>query len=459
MNKCIFICVSYQEKYIKLLYMLLESIYIFGCIDNDTTILIYTSTKFMNIIKNSHLYNNKIIFEINDNINSVKMACESRLDLFNFTSAERFDKFLYLDTDIIVKDNINHLFDIIKEDIIYAVKESGSLDTDSNNYWGGNILFSKQELDNIIDKKPFSSGIMLFNNTNKIKRFTIIKHDIVARPYHFNCYDQPYIVYNAFKYNMYDNQSLSKYCSYNDMNIHSNMSLVHFAGGVGIYENKAAPMSTFLNELKDNMIMQNIKICKSFINRNLIPIIKNSKEMLEGNIFMVHNTFQYTDLFLNKAKNISNMVINRNIKKVLEIGFNAGFSTLLMLISNPNLHITCIDLGIHNYTIPCYMKIKEIFGDRINLIIGDSTKILPALTDIYDLIHIDGGHETMIANSDIINSYKLSKNGTIIIMDDYDFPHLHTLWDTFVKNFGLIELDINTYNSPHHDIKTVVKLE
>jgi len=152
MNKCIFICVSYQEKYIKLLYLLLESIYIFGCIDDNTSILIYTSTEFMNIIKKSHLYNNKIIFEINDNITSVKMACESRLDLFDLSSSNRFDKFLYLDTDIIVKDNLNPLFDIIKEDIIYAVEETGSLDTDIYNYWGGSTLFSKQELDTIIDK-------------------------------------------------------------------------------------------------------------------------------------------------------------------------------------------------------------------------------------------------------------------------------------------------------------------
>jgi len=297
---------------------------------------------------------------------------------------------------------------------------------------------------------------MLFNNTIKIRSlFNVIKNDIITRPYNFSCYDQPYIVYNAFKYNLNDNKSLSRYCSYNDMNIHSNMILVHFAGGVWIYENKAEPMTTFLTAMKDYSICYYIQLCKSFINRNLIPIIINSKEMVEGNIFMIHNTFQYTDLFLNKAKNISNIVLNKNIKNVLEIGFNAGFSTLLILLSNPNLHIACIDLGIHNYTLPCYKKIKEMFGDRINLIIGDSTKMLPALTSTYDLIPIDGGHETEVATSDITNSYKLSKNNTIIIMDDYDFQELHTLWDTYVKTYNMLSLDINTYDSPHHDIKYI----
>ena len=67
---------------------------------------------------------------------------------------------------------------------------------------------------------------------------------------------------------------------------------------------------------------------------------------------MLHHTSNYTDVFLNKSKNISNLVLNKNIKNVMEIGFNSGFSTLLMLISNPNIHISCFDLGEHKYTIP-----------------------------------------------------------------------------------------------------------
>jgi hypothetical protein len=40
---------------------------------------------------------------------------------------------------------------------------------------------------------------------------------------------------------------------------------------------------------------------------------------------MIHNTINYTDIFLNKSKNISNIVLNKNIKNVMEIGFNSGF--------------------------------------------------------------------------------------------------------------------------------------
>jgi len=214
-------------------------------------------------------------------------------------------------------------------------------------------------------------------------------------------------------------------------------------------------MTKFLINIREFTIVNNINEAKAYIDRNLLPIIHNCGELLEENIFMLHHTMNYTNKFLNKSKNISNLVLNKNIKNVMEIGFNSGFSTLLMLISNPNIHISCFDLGEHKYVIPCYEKLKETFGDRINITIGDSTKTLQNINDNYDLIHIDGGHSTEVANSDIINSYRLSKPGTILIMDDYDLPNLHNIWDSYIVKYKLKNLDISYYRSPHHDIKYV----
>jgi predicted O-methyltransferase YrrM len=141
----------------------------------------------------------------------------------------------------------------------------------------------------------------------------------------------------------------------------------------------------------------------------------------------------------------------------MEIGFNSGFSALLMLFSNPNMHLTCLDLGEHKYTLPCYIKLKETFGNRLNILVGDSKKTLPNVYDVYDLIHIDGGHATEVANSDILNSYRLSKQGTILIMDDYDFDNLYRLWNIYIEKYKLKPLDINVYSCPHHDIKYCIK--
>jgi len=450
---CIFICVFNQEKYVDMFFLLLESILIYGNLDDNTHILVYTSTTFMNMIKQSHLFNNeKIKFEINDTYDNIDKACKARLDFFNLLSITNYNKILYLDTDILVKDNINKVFDVCEEDILYVLEE-GTLDINCTTW--GRPLFGN-EINNYNDKSAFTSGIILFKNCEKIKDlFNKINEDIINRPNIDVFFDQPYIVYNAFKYNLYNNKILKSLVVNNDQNIHSDKVIHHFPGGVGVYEYKIIYMTKFLINIREFTIVNNINEAKAYIDRNLLPIIHNCGELLEENIFMLHHTMNYTNKFLNKSKNISNLVLNKNIKNVMEIGFNSGFSTLLMLISNPNIHISCFDLGEHKYVIPCYEKLKETFGDRINITIGDSTKTLQNINDNYDLIHIDGGHSTEVANSDIINSYRLSKPGTILIMDDYDLPNLHNIWDSYIVKYKLKNLDISYYRSPHHDIKYV----
>ena len=115
---CIFCCVFNQEKYVEMFFILLESIFIYGNLDENTEILVYTSTKFMNKIIQSHLFNEKIKFEINDTYDNVDKSCKARLDLFNLDSIKRYNKVLYLDTDIIVKDDMNKIFNVCKEDIL-----------------------------------------------------------------------------------------------------------------------------------------------------------------------------------------------------------------------------------------------------------------------------------------------------------------------------------------------------
>ena len=435
---CIFITIFLQIKYVEMFFILLESLSIFGNLDINTEILIYTSTKFMNIIKQSHLYTDKIKFEINDDYDNLDKACKSRLDLFNLHSIQNYEKVIYLDTDILIKGNINNIFDICKEDIFYAVEE-GTIDSKLD-YWGTSLF--KDEANNYEDKTAFCSGILLFKNCSKIKElFEIIKISIKSNEHFFH--DQPYFVYNAFKYNLYNNKLLKEYCVNNNFNSNSNFIIHHFPGGPGIHMKKIPVMNEFLMKLKNNIIDKNIENTKKFINEHLLSII--------------NNTTKYTNVYENKEKNISNLVLNKNITNVMEFGFNYGFSSLLMLISNPNLKITCIDSGEDKYTTLCYNKIKETFGDRINLILGYSKKTLPTINDHFELIHINDGDSTDVVGSDIINSYRLSKQGCIIIMDDYDSPNLKTLWDQYIDQYDLKILNISVYDTEQQDIKYVNK--
>lgn len=230
-------------------YLLLESIFLYGNLDDKTNILVYTSTPFMNIIKKSHLFNaEKVKFEINDTYHDVDKACKSRLDLFELPSSKKYNKVLYLDTDIIVKDDINKVFDVCKEDVLYTLEE-GEIDS-VGDYWG-RTLFG-EEVSKYDDKTAFTSGILLFNNCEKIKElFNEIKKDIVNRPYQFGCYDQPFIIYNAFKYNAYNNKVLKSLVINDFYDIHSDKVIHHFPGGPGIYQYKIEYMTNFLNKIKN----------------------------------------------------------------------------------------------------------------------------------------------------------------------------------------------------------------
>ena len=449
---CIFICIFNQLSYVEMFYLLLESILNFGNLDNNTHILIYTCTDFMNMIKQSNLFSKKIFFEINDTYTDIDKACKARLDLFYLSKIKNYDKILYLDTDILIKGDIKNIFDVCREDILYVLEE-GEIDNDAD-YWGKSLFGN--EVNNYHDKTAFTSGMLLFNNCDKIKNlFDSIIEDIHNRHHYFH--DQPYIVYNAFKYNLYDNKILKSFAVNNDNNIHSDKVIHHFPGGPGVYHHKMVNMNNFLNNLKDFIICRNIETTKSYVTNVLLPVVRNSGELLEGNIFMTHNTTHFTSEFSNRSKNISNLVLNKNIKNVMEIGFNSGFSTLLMLLSNPNITVTCFDTAEHSYVNPCYKKMKETFGDRINLIVGNSAKTLPNIHDIYDLIHIDGSKSCEIVTSDIINSYRLSRQGTVIIFNDYNFHHLSESWNTFANLYNLRKLNTTLYGCEEQDIKYVEK--
>jgi hypothetical protein len=202
-----------------------------------------------------------------------------------------------------------------------------------------------------------------------------------------------------------------------------------------------------------------IKEWSKFIEEKMIGKIHEIGEILEGNIYSLDTTTYYTDFFLEKQKNVA--LCGKNLKpnsEILEIGFNSGFSALLFLLSSdPTVKITCVDINYHRYTMPCFNILKSVFGDRINIILGDSSYVLPTLNKKYDLIHIDGCHFAEIADLDIKNSLTLIKDNGVLIMDDIELKHLSDLWNNYVTTYKLVDVDFETVNCRFHSIKKYCK--
>ena len=245
---CIFVCVFAQEKYLDLFYLLLESILLFGNLKN-THLLVYTTTAFMLQILRSPLFRDFIQFEINDAYDTIDKACRSRLDLFDL-AIHKYDKILYLDTDILVKRDLTPVFDVCKDEVLYVLEE-GTIDSDTD-FWG-KTLFGN-ELQNYTDKSAFTSGILLFNRCQKIKElFRVIKEDMESRTYSTYFYDQPYIVYHAFKTGLYENKILKTMVVNNDDHLESDKVIHHFPGTPGLYMHKLERMKTFLKGLRSEI--------------------------------------------------------------------------------------------------------------------------------------------------------------------------------------------------------------
>jgi len=270
--------------------MLLESIYKYGNSTDD--ILVYTSSVFMELIKSNILYSDRIKFKINDSYDSVDSSCKARLDFFDLDGIDNYTKILYLDIDIIIKGPLSKVFNIIERDILYVLEE-GNLN-DCDDFYGGKTLFGR-EIHNYSDISAFTTGIMLFNNCENIKMlFHQVKEDIVKRPHFFNCYDQPYIVYNAFKSQLFDNKKLKQYAVNNDY-IVGDKIIHHFPGIVGSYIKKTEKMIKFMDDIRKTSISFNQLAGKAYFwESNILTFYDDFTVVLTQD---TRGTYKYIDEF------------------------------------------------------------------------------------------------------------------------------------------------------------------
>ena len=443
----IYSCVFFNEKYINLINLLLKSYKLFGNSSDDVDYLIICNPNFQ-----------KKIQAIFDNLNiSGKIWCidlktkfeagYSRLKIFDYPDINLYNKILYLDCDILVTNSINNILDFQLENKLYALKEYGHRNFHCQ-------LFTDEEYELLDKNSAFSSGILLFNNHKVIKdlfsQILLHIHNHITSDLPIPiCLDQPFIVYHAVKNNLYNNQKLINMVINNPNNF-NNETISHFPGGPGHYESKLVKMTNYMRDImfklnKNNYFKIQIDDYKNILDNNknhfdkLYTICKEIGEKVEGNCFTQHLNIDNT---INELiyKQLNHFSLGLNATNIMEIGFNAGHSSLLYLLANPNSKLTIFDICEHKYTLPCFKYLQSVFPNRLEIFPGDSTKTVPEFSinnpnTKFDLIHIDGAHFGSIPNKDFYNSLTLASD--IIIWDDTQIKTLNDLLNGYIKK-GLV---------------------
>lgn len=127
--------------------------------------------------------------------------------------------------------------------------------------------------------------------------------------------------------------------------------------------------------------------------------------------------YTYCDLMYEKQELLYNSVKNR--KNVLEIGTYMGHSLLIMLLANPLLKITCIDI-CDEYTRPAVNILNKYFNNAITFIHSDSLTALKHLDEKFDFFHIDGHHENDYISQEFQLVEKLNNSSDNILRVIFD---------------------------------------
>lgn len=140
------------------------------------------------------------------------------------------------------------------------------------------------------------------------------------------------------------------------------------------------------------------------------------------NEYMSNINFRITEgsISHNQSRFLEGFIKSKQCKKIMEIGFNGGISSAIMLSSDQDIHVVSFDLGEHDYVHSAKILIDKMFPGRHTLILGDSRLTVPEYNnELFDMIFVDGGHEGDIPEKDIKNVLRLLKDDGFIIVDDY----------------------------------------
>lgn len=137
-----------------------------------------------------------------------------------------------------------------------------------------------------------------------------------------------------------------------------------------------------------------------------------------GSYLFDGQTYKYQRETLKKQEHL--FYTGQQSTRVLEIGVYVGHSLLILLLSNPNLLITCID-NDSSFSPRAVEYLNKHFNNRIVFYCGSAEEVLQRETlGTFDCIHIDADHYEYAVSRQFELSRKFAEPDALYVFDDYE---------------------------------------
>lgn len=181
----------------------------------------------------------------------------------------------------------------------------------------------------------------------------------------------------------------------------------------------------FGKEILENIVKKHpdsfpaVKLLENFHHfAGLFDALEGKWESGWGSYLFNGKKYEYQAETLKKQEELYRNAMSAS--SVLEIGVYVGHSLLIMLLANPDLKITCIDIE-DKFARRAVEYLNKHFDGRITFIHGDAVKVIEELADdSFDFVHIDSDHNDSAVTSQFNACLRVAKLDSIFVFDDYE---------------------------------------
>ena len=240
MSKLIYFTLGFNENYIDLLNICIDSLYK-NEYDGDILIITDFKDKILEKIK----FKKEPFFLNSDDSNLFKSSA-NKFKIYKFDKIKEYEKILFCDCDVIFLKNPNVLFDKINEDHVYMTIEHHTM---NHELWGGNLL-NDDEKDEInkTNVSGMNAGIFGFKS-NMVHIFKEIEEYMCLNMDKSNiCLEQPFLNVFLFRNKIY-NTGFSDEVTAKGYHLNEyNGTAIHFTTESGNFDKKINKMMGFIKK-------------------------------------------------------------------------------------------------------------------------------------------------------------------------------------------------------------------